>query len=477
MKNIFKRNNNYQFRININNELYKYFNCKLYIKSLHTKEKSHAIKLRNILYNKFKIIKDACKMGMTDEHINNLVEDFKNTKLDILLNDFNYITNTKLDSHIEDMKLAYENQDYSYAMELAETIMNVTSEDDYNDFEKIAKLITEHTISKLTSIKDDVNKNIDNTENFTTTSSSSNNIYLKDLVEKYINEYSKAKNWSDSYKNTQYKYVSEFEKYFYNKNIADIKRSDIIDFRDKYLCKLKKTNSNELLSKSSINHYLTAIASFFKYLLINDYISKNICVDIKLKINNNDEIQRVSYTDEDIHFLLNFFTNITSKYKYEFIAMISIAMYSGMRQNEILQLTTSDIVTIDNVMCFSVNDDNNKKVKNKHSIRLVPIHSELTDVVKYLINNATSNNLFSMTRNYFSKKYSQYNSKCGFGETKVFHSFRHTVSNKLKQASVTNTVIDELTGHAHSASSMSLGRYSNRYNVSILKDAIEKIKY
>lgn len=81
MKNIFKRYDKYQFRVNIPEELEQYFNCKLFIKSLGTENKAHAIKLRNILYNKFQIIKDGINMRLSKEDIKNLVTDFKNTKL------------------------------------------------------------------------------------------------------------------------------------------------------------------------------------------------------------------------------------------------------------------------------------------------------------------------------------------------------------------------------------------------------------
>lgn len=331
-----------------------------------------------------------------------------------------------------------------------------------------------HVITKLEDIKNDVNSEIKYNVREVTTSSPTF-VSLKDLINKYLAEYKVQKSWTETYLKTQSNYLFSLERYFYNINISELKREGLIEYIDTFLAKLKKDKSNDLISKKTINQHLTTITSFFKYLLANDYINKNICTDIKLKIKEEDEIIRLPYADNDISVLLDYFSsNVRSKYKKEFIDIMNIAQYSGMRLNEILQLTSTDIVTVDNILCFDVNSDGKKSLKNKHSKRLVPIHSKIIDLSNELKKNK---NLFTVKHSYFTKKYSEYNANAGFGETKVFHSFRHTFSDKLKQQRIENTIIDELTGHAHSESGMSLGRYANKYEVSILKEVIEKVKY
>ncbi len=92
MKNIYKRYNGYYFRINIPIKLGIYFdNKRLYIKVINTKNKIEAIKLRNILYNKFQIIKDGLTMKLDEQQIQALVYDFKNTRLDEIVDKYNYI--------------------------------------------------------------------------------------------------------------------------------------------------------------------------------------------------------------------------------------------------------------------------------------------------------------------------------------------------------------------------------------------------
>lgn len=61
-----------------------------------------------------------------------------------------------------------------------------------------------------------------------------------------------------------------------------------------------------------------------------------------------------------------------------------IALYSGMRLEEICQLHLSDIVKVDGVLCFSINEESGgsgyvKHVKSSAGIRKVPVHPHLWD--------------------------------------------------------------------------------------------------
>jgi integrase len=58
----------------------------------------------------------------------------------------------------------------------------------------------------------------------------------------------------------------------------------------------------------------------------------------------------------------------------------------------------------------------------------------------------------------------------------VFHSFRHTVTDTLKQAGVSETVIAEIVGHSNSGS-MTMGRYGKRYQPKVLLEALLKLDY
>ncbi|WKL57368.1 hypothetical protein Q1W73_17145 [Asticcacaulis sp. ZE23SCel15] len=54
-----------------------------------------------------------------------------------------------------------------------------------------------------------------------------------------------------------------------------------------------------------------------------------------------------------------------------------IALFTGMRLNEICSLEPQDIIEVDGILCFSVNEGNDKHLKTDASRCLIPIHQSL----------------------------------------------------------------------------------------------------
>ena len=63
-----------------------------------------------------------------------------------------------------------------------------------------------------------------------------------------------------------------------------------------------------------------------------------------------------------------------------------IALYTGMRLEEIGQLLVSDIKCKNSIWYFDVNSSEDKQLKNKSSVRRVPIHYDLIELefIKYM---------------------------------------------------------------------------------------------
>ena len=189
-----------------------------------------------------------------------------------------------------------------------------------------------------------------------------------------------------------------------------------------------------------------------------------------------------------------------------------IALYSGMRVEEICQLHLSDIVQIDGVWCFSVNTDQTdsgyaKHVKSMAGIRLVPIHSHLWDPLglkayvelrqrKVTIKYDTDSFLFpemherakqiensnSKLGAPISQWFTRYRRSVGVGgmdgevSTKTFHSFRHTVIEYLhKQARVNLSMLQAVVGHE--VTNMGVTEvYAGAWPLEVLKnEVIDKI--
>lgn len=67
-----------------------------------------------------------------------------------------------------------------------------------------------------------------------------------------------------------------------------------------------------------------------------------------------------------------------------------IARYTGARLAEVAQLTTDDVVTVQNVLCFSINDYEDKSTKNIQSVRFVPISTKLQELIGPLLRECES---------------------------------------------------------------------------------------
>ncbi len=197
-------------------------------------------------------------------------------------------------------------------------------------------------------------------------------------------------------------------------------------------------------------------------------------------------VKRESFTQDELKALfgdMGKYVQATEGVSSRFWAPL-IALYSGMRLEEICQLHLSDIVKEDGVLCFSINEESGgsgyvKHVKSSAGIRKVPVHHHLWDELglkkfvasrwantpkeKYTstllfpdlqervnaVNHATVK-LGSALTHWFTR----YRRSVGVGgqhgepSTKAFHSFRHTVIEYLhKEARVDLSMLQAAVGH------------------------------
>jgi integrase len=170
-----------------------------------------------------------------------------------------------------------------------------------------------------------------------------------------------------------------------------------------------------------------------------------------------------------------------------------IAAYTGMRLEEICQLTVADIKNVQanggTLDCIFVhNGDDDHKLKNESSERVIPIHSELdrAGLLRYrdalpkdgllfpgLERRASKGNkIGARVGELFSKRLKALRLK---RKGLVFHSFRHTVAQRLEAAAVSQTDAARILGHT--IAGMSYGVYSSGPGLKRLAAVIEAIAY
>jgi len=274
-------------------------------------------------------------------------------------------------------------------------------------------------------------------------------IFENNLVQKkesYIEKYLEYIDVSENSSKEYHTGLKMFFEYCVKNNIKDIQRQDIIGYRE-YLKQQGK-------SANTINLYLTSIKNFFKWL---DYeeIYKDISQNIKSLPIESTHI-RESLNEEQIKELLSNCQNDKES------LIISIAVTTGIRCNEMCNIRLKDFVMKDNKVCLYVLG----KARQGMKTDFVVISDKLLEQIKsYAENNNITDYLFTSNSNnskgkplstrsmreIVNKIYERANMKT---ENLVFHSLRHSnatlsikngvdireVSQNLRHKSITTTM-------------------------------------
>ena len=156
---------------------------------------------------------------------------------------------------------------------------------------------------------------------------------------------------------------------------------------------------------------------------------------------------------------------------------VLLAAYSGARRSEIANLKMSDFkVDADGISYFII-----KKGKTAAAVRRVPIHSELIKrgLLHYV--KASTDLLFSVAHQNPNRVTDAFNDLLSlktseFGERLSLHSLRHTFVTKARSKGVEIGTVQELVGHSKRGAGVT-DRYTHRYELADLRDAVEKIRY
>ena len=486
MKNLFKRKKTYYYRIVISQEFKIYFNnLDLYVRSLKTTNKNEAILITKFLTSKLNFIKRQ-KMLLTKEQLNSIIEDFKSTNLDSIKNIhktvsienidklIKYYDNKKINLHDKTLKKEIE----ALSKILFKNDIDTTFDTDTSDIDFLVDEIVKIKLNVLHNLKDDINRIIINDSNQTKKqeSNNKNDATIEECKIHFLEIHDKKLRYEENIN-----LLIEYCKSINITKINDISRSTIIKFRN------HQKNTTKL-SKTTINNGLTHLSTFFKTIIADrlySYQNPTFEAFFKLSTKEKSEIERDAFEDKEIKILfdnldilrLNSKNKKLKKYGNEYEIIFKIAMYSGARESEILGLTKDDILLEEEskIKYFRfIVDNEDKSIKNDNSWRFVPIHPHLENDLYTYINSISDNKLFQINLSYLSKNFSLFKTKIGFGHKLAFHSFRHSVANKLKNKGKDTEIGEEITGHAKKTS---FNRYAKSYDVINKKEVLDKIFY
>ena len=274
-------------------------------------------------------------------------------------------------------------------------------------------------------------------------------------------------------------------------------------YRDKDFHELVKMNVKDKIHTTTVNKHLGYCTSFYEWSVNHGYSNTNPFKGLKLKKESRPRDERDRFSELELKEIFQkenyiHYTKIEEG-RYELYWSCLIGVFSGMRMGEITQLYLDNIKEVkgnqrNKRWCFDIvvePERTDKHLKNQSSRRIVPIHYNLLELgliefIELLKKKDPKRERLFQELPYRDGNYNQNVSRF-FNkrylpslelktDKKNFHSFRHTVSDHLKQKGIEPHFINELLGH--STGNIDLERYGKGYNPDILYNkCVKKIFY
>ena len=251
------------------------------------------------------------------------------------------------------------------------------------------------------------------------------------------------------------------------------------------------------ISETTQSRYMEFWSGFFNWAVQADYISKNPAARLYDRSEFYDVRElRPPFTTQELTSIFTMIADLPNRPRYmpKLYPMRYwvnlLALYQGMRLNEICQLYLDDIVMEEGLPCIRIRPDRERlqKVKNKSSIRTIPIHSTILRLgfLEYCreireINGSTDGVLFppaTALDGGYQRKMQQFNalihSLPGMDQRKSIHSYRHNFDTELLNKGAKEYFILCLDGHTRTGELMS--RYA-KPDIHRLHETLELVTY
>ena len=258
---------------------------------------------------------------------------------------------------------------------------------------------------------------------------------------------------------------------------------------------------------TTLNWHISVLSAFHDWAVRNELtpVKDNpvkglwIAVDADLDIAEGGSQERAMWSEEQLRALLSspLFLGCRSPSRRHkpgplvirdaLYWVVLIAILSGMRREEICQLRVRHVVTDEatGIVYFDLKAFG-LKLKNRESRRWVPLHDDLIGLgfLKDRVEGRPlDDQLFPELEGQdnfgdkLGKQFTRYRKNLSIYENLLdLHSFRHTVSTLLMNASVPQAHAEEITGHRSEARRTAFARYDKKSTLCILKNAIDALR-
>lgn len=284
--------------------------------------------------------------------------------------------------------------------------------------------------------------------------------------------------------------VREFNAHIGVKAAAQLTRGDFIAFRD-HLTNPDGSNYNTVEKKI---RFLNAIMQ----LAVDDQkLPANPCARLRIPKPKRRPPPRVPYEPEDMNGIYRGPVYAQGERPVAgggaaAVWLPLLSPLSGCRLEELGQLRTFDVKCEGGIWYLDIvqeDDEFPTRLKNRASVRRLPIHDTLIDLgfLRYaqtmqakgrgrLFPDLTPDHKGKFTGN-FGKWWGRYAREAPIGITsslKTFHSFRHTFRDACREAGLDEELADALMGHAGNSTGRSYGK---SFSLMRLVEVINRIEY
>ncbi len=243
-----------------------------------------------------------------------------------------------------------------------------------------------------------------------------------------------------------------------NPFFSNMKLNEITPIMTKEFIKQKLETGR---TNSTVNKYTKLMSEIFSFMIDNDVINKNPLARIKsLKETKNDKIRALS--TEEVQALLS----KTKQVYPDFYPLLFTALFTGMRQGELLGLTWSSINWVKGKIKIDKNYTHGRVGTPKtNKIRYVDMSKELAKVLKEWrlacphseldLVFPNSEGLYTDVHNMTKRRFKPALRRAGIEEIR-FHDLRHTYASLLLANGAPMKYVQSQLGHASITMTMDL---------------------
>ncbi len=286
-------------------------------------------------------------------------------------------------------------------------------------------------------------------------------MYFNDFTKMWLNDY--------VYNNLELRTQEYYENllkqniydYFNGYKLDEIKRNHIIEFINSLQTKYTKT---------SLRQYRNCLVTIFNYAIKLDILNSNPATLVDLPKGKIVEKKENVISEENLKNVIKLIDNDNIPLDRKLI--LKIALFGGLRRQEILALTIDDINAKENYISINKAISKSrrcgiyvKETKTKNSNRIVYLPS---NIIKQILSLEVKkdNRLFEYDPDYISKWVYKWVKKHNL-EHFSLHGLRHTTATTLIANGIDYKTVSAVLGHSNTSTTLNI--YTHKVNSNIKK--------